>query len=250
LLFILIVLAGLDWLSFDVLNLTSQAAMSIPSPFRQNVGFFQSISIRSAGFSVVPISMLAVGTQVISVIMMYISAYPVLIPLRSSNVYEERSLGIYKRDLQTKTSEKVVKDGVKANMRRLGIQAKLFFLRQQLEHQPAHDIWWLTISIVFIVCFERHNYDLDPVTYSVFNMIFEVVSAYGPVGLSTWLPNKAYNLSGGFHTISKVLICAVMIRDRHRGLPVAIDKAVLLPSEIANSGEGTGCLLQNASISA
>jgi hypothetical protein len=76
---------------------------------------------------------------------------PVLIPLRSSNVYEERSLGIYKHDLQTKTSAKVIKDGVKANMRRQGIQTKLIFLRQQLEHQLAHYIWWLTISIVFIV---------------------------------------------------------------------------------------------------
>jgi Trk-type K+ transport system membrane component len=204
LLFILILLTGLDWLSFDVLNLTSQTVMSIPSSFRQTVGFFQSISIRSAGFSVVPISMLAVGTQVISVVMMYISAYPVLIPLRSSNVYEERSLGIYKRDLQTKTSEKGVKDGVKANMRRLGIQTKLFFLRQQLEHQLAHYIWWLTISFVFIVWFERHNYHLDPITYSVFNMIFEVVSAYGPARLNTRLPNEAYSLSRRFHTISKV----------------------------------------------
>jgi Trk-type K+ transport system membrane component len=174
---------------------------------------------------------------------------PVLIPLRSSNVYEERSLGIYKHDLQAKTSEKVIKDGVKANMRRLGIQTKLFFLRQQLEHQLAHYIWWLTISIVFIVCFERHNSDLDPITYSVFNMIFEVVSAYGPVGLSIGLPNESYSPSGGFHTISKVPICAVMIRDRHRGLPAAIDKAILLPCEIADSGEGTGCLLQNAPIS-
>jgi Trk-type K+ transport system membrane component len=80
-------------------------------------------------------------------------------------------------------------------------------------------------------------------------MIFEVVSAYGPVGLSIGLPNESYSPSGGFHTISKVLICAAMIRGRHRGLPAAIDKAILLPCEIADSGEGTGCLLQNAPIS-
>lgn len=75
-------------------------------------------------------------------------------------------------------------------------------------------------------------------------MIFEVVSAYGPVGLSTGLPNEAYSLSGGVHTISEVLICAVMIGGRHRELPVAIDKAVLLSSEISDRGEGTGCPLQ------
>ena len=89
-----------------MLNLANPVVISIPFSFRQTIGFFQSISIRSAGFSVVPISVLAVGTQVISVVMMYISAYPVLIPLRSSNVYEERSLGIYKKDLPNKKSEK------------------------------------------------------------------------------------------------------------------------------------------------
>lgn len=31
--------------------------------------------------------------------------------------------------------------------------------------------------------------------------------------------------------MSKLILCAVMIRGRHRGLPVAIDRAVLLPGE-------------------
>ena len=31
--------------------------------------------------------------------------------------------------------------------------------------------------------------------------------------------------------LSKLILCAVMIRGRHRGLPVAIDRAVLLPGE-------------------
>jgi Trk-type K+ transport system membrane component len=247
LLLILIALTGMDWLSFNVFNMTNQAVISIPFSFREAVGFFQSISIRLAGFSVVPISTLAVGTQVISVVMMYISAYPVLIPLRSSNVYEERSLGIYKGNLETRTSEEA-EDGVKRVLRRLGIETKLFFLRQQLQHQLAHDVWWLTIPIIFIVCFEANNYNHDPVIYSVFNIIFKVVSAYGPVGLSTGLLSEAYSLSGGFHTVSKVLICAVMVRGRHRGLPVAIDKAVLLPSEISDSGEGTSHPLQNTAI--
>jgi Trk-type K+ transport system membrane component len=101
----------------------------------------------------------------------------------------------------------------------------------------------LTLSIVLIVCFEADNYNRDSVTYSVFNIIFEVVSAYGLVGLSTGLLNEAYNLFGGFHKVSKFLICAVMIRGRHRGLPAAIDKAVLLPSEISDRREGVAHLL-------
>lgn len=33
--------------------------------------------------------------------------------------------------------------------------------------------------------------------------------------------------------LSKLVVCAVMIRGRHRGLPVAIDRAVMLPNEFA-----------------
>src|SRR5690348_15108703 len=38
------------------------------------------------------------GVQVMYVIMMYVSVYPVVITMRHSNVYEERSLGIYDQD--------------------------------------------------------------------------------------------------------------------------------------------------------
>jgi hypothetical protein len=63
----------------------------------------------------------------------------------------------------------------------------------------------------------------------VFNIIFEVVSGYGCVGISTGLPNEAYSFSGGWHVCSKLILCAVMLRGRHRGLPVALDRAVRLP---------------------
>jgi len=38
-----------------------------------------------------------------------------------------------------------------------------------------------------------------------------------------------YSLSGVFHPLSKLIVCLVMLRGRHRGLPVAIDRAVMLP---------------------
>ena len=40
-----------------------------------------------------------------------------------------------------------------------------------------------------------------------------------------------YSLSGAFHPLSKLIVCVVMLRGRHRGLPVAIDRAVVLPFE-------------------
>ena len=32
-------------------------------------------------------------------------------------------------------------------------------------------------------------------------------------------------------TFSKLIICAVMLRGRHRGLPVALDRAIVFPTE-------------------
>lgn len=42
---------------------------------------------------------------------------------------------------------------------------------------------------------------------------------------------NAYSFCGAWHTGSKLVLIAVMLRGRHRGLPVAIDKAVMLPHE-------------------
>jgi Trk-type K+ transport system membrane component len=62
-------------------------------------GLFQAASVRSGGFYVVPIPSLRIATQVLYVIMMYISVYPIAITMRASNVYAERSLGIYNEDV-------------------------------------------------------------------------------------------------------------------------------------------------------
>jgi Trk-type K+ transport system membrane component len=51
------------------------------------------------------------------------------------------------------------------------------------------------------------------------------------VGISVGLPDQAYSFCGSWHILSKLILCAVMLRGRHRGLPVAIDKAVLLPND-------------------
>lgn len=106
-----------------------------------------------------------------------------------------------------------------------------YFVHQQLRSQLSHDIWWIAIAVVFIAIFEADNYQKRPVVFSTFNIIFEVVSAYGCVGLSVGLPDANYSFCGAWHTISKLILAAVMLRGRHRGLPVAIDKAIMLPSE-------------------
>lgn len=53
--------------------------------------------------------------------------------------------------------------------------------------------------------------------------------------LSLYIEKKEnYSLSGAMSTFSKLVICAVMLRGRHRGLPVALDRAIVFPTEFMN----------------
>jgi Trk-type K+ transport system membrane component len=70
----------------------------------------------------------------------------------------------------------------------------------------------------------------------VFAIFFEVVSAYANVGLSLGYPTNLTSLSGHFNVFSKLVICAMMIRGRHRGLPYAIDRTITLPSDWDKAG--------------
>ena len=167
--------------------------------------------------------------------MMYISAYPVLITMRNSNVYEERSLSIYADHPQAK-HEAESSQGVLGRLKRTltnqqrPTESRGYFVRQQLRRQLAHDMW-IVLAILFITIAETSYFERDPVAYSVFIITFEVVSGYGCVGISVGLPNATYSFCGGWHAFSKLILCAVMLRGRHRGLPVAIDRAMLLPGD-------------------
>lgn len=223
-----------------MLNIGNKAINDLPGAAKVIDGLFQAMAVRSGGFYVVPMTQVRVSLQILYVIMMYISVYPVVITMRNSNVYEERSLGIYAddpiySDHDDAGDENSVVGFVTRRLRGPksdgGPQTKSYFLQQQLRAQLAHDLWWLVLAVFIIMIIEGSQFERDPTNFSVFNVIFETVSGYGCVGISIGVPDDAYSFSGCWHKLSKLVLCAVMIRGRHRGLPVAIDKAVLLPSE-------------------
>ncbi|TVY39003.1 High-affinity potassium transport protein [Lachnellula subtilissima] len=255
LLFMVVVLNGIDWAAFELLNIGNSAVDVIPPHFRVLDGLFQALAVRSGGFYIISIPSLRIGLQVLYVIMMYISVYPVVITMRHSNVYEERSLGIYAEDSHSHSASdlelgpshpksgtlfrrfKRTLSNIQTPLPPTTTTAGTQFIRLQLRSQLSHDLWWLVLALLFITCIEVSHFERDPVTYSVFNIAFEVVSAYGCVGISPGLPTQAYSFSGGWHKASKLILCAVMIRGRHRGLPVALDRAVRLPGGEGGEGE-------------
>ncbi|KAI0976851.1 TrkH-domain-containing protein [Xylaria arbuscula] len=261
LVFMLFVLNGTDWVAFEILNLGNPSLAKIPTGSRIIDGLFQALAVRSGGFYVVTIPDLYIGLQVLYVIMMYIAVYPVVITMRHSNVYEERSLGIYdsghdygdafldgavsrsrtekqgqflgsllRRTLSEWHGVGAVPDRHRAE-RDDRAQSRIDFISHQIRGQLSHDLWWLVLAVLAIMIIETHHFLQDPVTFSVFNVVFEVVSAYGCVGISIGFPNQSYSFSGGLYPGSKLVLCAVMLRGRHRGLPVALDRAVRLPGD-------------------
>lgn len=62
------------------------------------------MSTRTAGFAVTNLQLLHPALLVSYMIMMYISIFPVAISIRNTNVYEEKSLGIYAADQEEHAS--------------------------------------------------------------------------------------------------------------------------------------------------
>ncbi|KAE8355361.1 cation transport protein-domain-containing protein [Aspergillus coremiiformis] len=237
----IIVLNGIDWAGFEILAIGNKEIEQLPPGYRVLDGLFQALAVRSGGFYVVAISELRQGLLVLYVLMMYVSAFPVLVTMRNTNVYEERSLGIYGHDDPASEADAQAKPGLFMRLVRhhlLGRQdistteaSRSYFVHQQLRSQLSHDLWWIALAVLFISIAESSNFRRDPVSYSTFNIIFEVVSAYGCVGVSVGFPGKNSSFCGSWHTISKLILAAVTLRGRHRGLPVAIDQAIMLPSD-------------------
>jgi Trk-type K+ transport system membrane component len=173
-----VVLNGIDCSMYAILNIGNNAITHFSPGIEFLDGLFQAFAVRSGGFYVVNISSVRVSLQVLYVIMMYISAFPVAITMRNSNVYEERSLGIYSDE----PGYDEEKGGSLSYFKRMvGLESKNpattgYFVQQQLRAQLAHDLWWLVLAVFLIMVIEGAQFEQEPAVFSVFNVMFEVVS--------------------------------------------------------------------------
>ncbi|ROW08609.1 hypothetical protein VPNG_06205 [Cytospora leucostoma] len=313
-----------SWVLLLILSI-GNSVLGIYSAGKQvGLALFQSVVLLSPGFAVISISGLYFDVLVLWIIVMYLSQYPEIIVMRNSNVYEERSLGIYASEdsesgdsssdtdsvqekpyfppngplLSSPTpngahgpplrSGAVSVSGVSQtesrftassarsirrlamvgrrgtafvgkqiqkrmnNFQGVGIAAakprlkratqirfddqpvlaqegQVSLVSQHLRGQLSHDIWFIALALFLITLIETSHSIEDPKSYSVFNFLFEIVAGYTNVGMSVGLPNQSYSFSGGWYTGSKLIMVLMMLRGRHRGLPVALDHAVKLP---------------------
>lgn len=211
---VLVIMNATDVILFIVLDLNNSDITSLSVNYRILDAYFQAVSTRTAGFAVVNLANLHPAVQVSYLIMMYISVFPIAISVRKTNVYEERSLGIY--------ADHEENDNPNDHS----------FVGAHLRRQLSFDLWYVFLGL-FAICISEGSRisNRSDYAFTQFACLFEVISAYGTVGLSLGYPDVNTSFSGQFNAFSKVVIMAMMVRGRHRGLPYELDRAILLPSE-------------------
>jgi len=231
----LVIFIAIGWTTFNVLNIGLPVIDELPVGTQVVAGLFQSFTIpTSSGFLIVPLASLSPAFQFICIIMMMFSVYPISVIIRSTNVYEEESLGVFKQSQEDEDEEQTLEDKT-SRYERIGKYVGL-----HLRRQVALDTWWLAWGIFFTCIIERGKL-MDPEKASWFNIsriTFEMVSAFAGIGLTLGLPTDNFSFSGEFRVLSKFIVCILMVRGRHHGLPVALDRASTLRFLLASPRSG------------
>jgi Trk-type K+ transport system membrane component len=201
-------------------------------------GFFTEVNVRSSGMNVYNLSLFNPAMWIYFVFAMYVSVIPIALARKRTNVYVDREL-----DQQPERGEmKVLPDGtvvfVPMQKKRKTMDG---FVVNQLKSQVFSEMAVVLLAIFLIVAVETY-YGYFATREYVFAIIFEVVSAFGNVGLSLGHPNSAVSFALVLSPVSKVILVLVMFVGRHRGLPSKIDKSVNIPG-LAELEEGGGLWL-------
>jgi len=162
--------------------------------------------VRAAGLTTINPANAHPGMQVLWVIMMYISACPVILAIRRT------------ADTNMAIDEGVDVNDPKENKKRGRLSSQ--FKKLLISDLPWIFVPWFLVSII-----EADELMNNP-AYTLFAVLFDIVSAYGTSGLSLGYTNVDYSFSGDWHTLSKLVIIWVMIAGRRRGIADYIDPTI------------------------
>lgn len=214
------------------------------------IGFFQTLSTRSAGFCMMDLRELSSGLLVIYLVMMYLSSFPLLSAMQKTEqqVSSQTKPGALLIDPSSGGStssgpEKAVMNPLITPPSNHETLPTTELPQDHPDHYDGDKLDMLNKRFASAFIF-RHSavlllaliicaYSEDPLiqpTYpsevNLFYIVFEIVSAYGSVGLSLGIPGQPYSLSGAFSTVGRLTIMAVMFLGKHRGLPRCSDEVV------------------------
>lgn len=134
---ILTLLNVADILFIILLDLDNPTVTTLPGWQRFCAAVFQAVSSRHTGTATFNLADVNPAVQMALLVMMYVSVYPISIAVRSSNTYEERSLGIYENKLQLDEED--------------GSSYFVTHLRNQL----SFDLWYICLGLLCITIAEH-----------------------------------------------------------------------------------------------
>ncbi|SJK96839.1 uncharacterized protein ARMOST_00085 [Armillaria ostoyae] len=250
---------SVEWVAFEVLNTGLEFYDAMSTGAKIVSGLFQGLAARASGFTMVPLASVAPALQFLYMVMMYIAVYPVAMSIRSTNTYEEGSLGVFKAppldEEEFEHKDKELGYPKDREPRQRVTRYLGWHLRRQMSDGEStldltlksdislacKDIWWMFWGVLLVTIIERGNImDDNKKWFDLYRVLFELVSAFSGIGLSLGLPSDNMSFVGAMRPLSKLVIIMVMVRGRHRGLPVAIDRAVKLPHELMTKGRNVG----------
>ncbi|CAF4712429.1 unnamed protein product, partial [Rotaria sp. Silwood2] len=148
-----------------------------------------------------------------------------VLPMQQVKRFLRRQSFITKNLAREEFTKPTPDDDTRSKPRRLQyLRARLFliyFLRSMIQHTVSFIILtrtWLFVFIFLICTIEYRKMAPVDSNITVFKVIFEIISAFGTVGLSLGYPNVASSFSTVFSPASKTIIVATMLMGRHRGL--------------------------------
>ncbi|CAF1134323.1 unnamed protein product [Adineta steineri] len=147
------------------------------------------------------------------------------LPMRQMERFLRRQSFVTKDRARQHFANIAVDDGERHKTRHLrGIRTRLFliyFIRALIKHALSFVLLtrtWLFFFIFLICAIEyRRMAPADP-NITVFKIVFEIISAFGAVGLSLGYPNVASSFSSVLSPASKTILILTMLMGRHRGL--------------------------------
>ncbi|KAF7373247.1 Potassium transporter [Mycena sanguinolenta] len=144
----LVLFSAVEWAAFEVLDAGLPFFEQMAKGPRIVDGLFQGLAARASGFSIVPLASASPALQFLYVVMMYIAIYPVAMTIRSTNVYESQSLGVFEEPPDEEDEEPADLDKIEPR------EALGRYLKWHLERQISIDIWWLVWGAGF---FDRYH---------------------------------------------------------------------------------------------
>lgn len=189
---------------FPLLEASNRTMLShYTLPQQLLITFFQSASTRTAGFNSIDIGSMGVATLLLYIAFMFIGTNPagtgggIKIPTVAV-------LWGYIRDWFNKPGLPVTLMGRKVSKFAVSHAIRLFFLSIAT-----------VMTITLFICLNEDQWLItpDPI-FNFLKILFEVVSAFGTVGLTMGYPGGVTSLSALFAPMSKLLLIAAMLIGR------------------------------------